>query len=271
MHTGLYGGRLALLGVIVELELKKRTSKTSILRTLHRSLITSKSKTIQKYIFGSATHVFIILECEMVLHILSNALDDDEDMEVDQDAADDEVRESSHSILINSSPKIQNLLRCLHEYVSKPNEEIKGLIFVQRRHTAKIVYHVIKRYAKAANIKILTDFMVGVNAPLPESIEAILENKTNREVLKKFERNETNIIVASSVLEEGIDLQECNLVIHLDTPKSFRSYVQTKGRARMKNSEYIMFVKKVEYNALIGKIRSYQDIDKMMKEVCDIF
>lgn len=212
----------------------------------------------------------IIPECEMMLHAISNALEDDDDMEISQDDADDDVAESKHSILLNSSRKIQKLLLYLNEYVSQHSEEMHGIIFVQRRRTAKIVYHVIKRYAIAANLPIRPDFMVGVNAPLPESIEAILENKVNRGVIKKFESHETNLIVASSVLEEGIDLQECNLVIHLDTPKTFRSYVQTKGRARMLNSEYIMFTQQSEYQALVTKVQGFQEIDKLLKQVRDV-
>lgn len=47
-------------------------------------------------------------------------------------------------------------------------------------------------------------------------------------------------MIATDVLEEGIDVQECNLVIMFDPVLSFRSYIQSKGRARMKGGEYII-------------------------------
>lgn len=52
---------------------------------------------------------------------------------------------------------------------------------------------------------------------------------------------ETNILVASDVIEEGIDVKNCNFVIKFDHPKTTRSYIQSKGRARHKNSKYIVF------------------------------
>lgn len=236
---------LSMLCVLVELELKKRDSATSVMKTLIRSIIT---------------------ECEEILHIISYALDEDEAMEGDD--AEEEEEESYSTILLNSSPKVQQLLRFLQQHIVKHNaSEMKGLIFVHRRHSAKIIYHIIKRYAKAANLPIRPDFMVGNNAPLPESIEAILENKINRRVLDRFNRNETNIIVASSVLEEGVDLQVCNLVISFDTPPSFRSYVQSKGRARLPNSEYVMYVENTKYNEMLRKVDSWQKVDKTLKAV----
>lgn len=58
----------------------------------------------------------------------------------------------------------------------------------------------------------------------------------------RFLGGETNVLVASDVLEEGIDVQKCNLVVKFDVPKTYRSYVQSKGRARHQSSKYIMMV-----------------------------
>lgn len=191
--------------------------------------------------------------------------EDDKDNATDQD--DDMC--NSTEILLNSSPKIQQLLQFLSEHLKTPEkaDKMKALIFVQRRHTAKIIYHVIKRYAAATNLPVRPDFMVGNNNPIPESIEAILQNKFNRDVIRRFERNETNLIVASSVLEEGVDLQVCNMVINLDGPQSFRSYLQTKGRARLPESEYVIFVNDIKRNDINRKLQEWQKTDAKLKEV----
>lgn len=196
---------------------------------------------------------------EQIRHILIQEIYEGE--EEDHDAT---------TILSNSSPKIQHLFLYLRKYLKEHNaDDLKALIFVQRRHSAKNLYHIIKRYAESEGQRfpIVADFMVGNNSSIPESVEAVLENKWNREVVKRFRRNELNMIVASSVLEEGVDLQMCNLVMCVDSPQSFRSYVQSKGRARMSTSNYVIMTSMGDYNKLIGNLAEYQRIDGVLKEV----
>lgn len=49
------------------------------------------------------------------------------------------------------------------------------------------------------------------------------------------------MLITTSVTEEGFDIPGCNLVISFDTPFSLKSYIQIKGRARKKNSRYVIF------------------------------
>jgi len=55
---------------------------------------------------------------------------------------------------------------------------------------------------------------------------------------------QVNIIVATSILEEGLDVQTCNLVIRFDPCPTVCSFIQSRGRARMQNSDYILMVKR---------------------------
>ena len=78
----------------------------------------------------------------------------------------------------------------------------------------------------------------------PQSKE--LKDLADQELLKlektleAFRKRQLNVLVATAVLEEGIDITQCNLVIHFDTIQTFRSYVQSKGRARAKPSQFIV-------------------------------
>lgn len=196
---------------------------------------------------------------ERIRHILVNEIYDGE--EDDHDSA---------TILTNSSPKIIHLFMYLRKYLQENDpKELKALVFVQRRHSAKNLYHVMKRFAESegARFPVHADFMVGNNSTMPESVEAVLENKRNREVVKRFRKNEINLIVASSVLEEGVDLQMCNLVMSVDTPSSFRSYVQSKGRARMSTSNYVIMTPIGEYSGLLARLAEYKEVDAVLKEV----
>lgn len=199
------------------------------------------------------------IAAEHIRHVIVKEMDEEDD--------DNEAIVTS-----NSSPKIVHLIFFLKKFFNDPaNKEARALVFVDRRYTAKCVYHILNDFAKKAgqdNFNVRPDFMVGNNNIIPESIEAILENKWNRKVLERFKENETNLIVASSVLEEGIDLQVCNLVISYDMPKTFRSYVQSKGRARMRDSLYVIFAPTEKYIGLTEKIRDYNLIDARLKQVC---
>lgn len=55
---------------------------------------------------------------------------------------------------------------------------------------------------------------------------------------------QVNIIVATPILEEGLDVQSCNLVICFDPPKTFCSFIQCRGRARTHNSDFIIMVER---------------------------
>lgn len=85
--------------------------------------------------------------------------------------------------------------------------------------------------------------------------------------LEKFKNQETNCIVSSSVLEEGIDLQMCNLVVMYDSGQTFRSYVQTKGRARIRNSYYIVMVEEEQAEKFLRKNINFNEIDDTLRKV----
>lgn len=172
------------------------------------------------------------------------------------------------------SPKLSSLVAFLNNYVEKDEKiakELKCLVFVQRRHSAKVIYHILQRISlenteENQEPRLRPDFMVGNRNYLPESIEQILSEKNSRKVIERFRKNEINVIVCSSVLEEGIDLQSCNLVIRYDNPTTFSSYVQTKGRARMKNSQYVLMIDSLNSSKILENIEKYKLVEKKLKQ-----
>lgn len=168
-----------------------------------------------------------------------------------------------------SSTKIRQLINQLEiMYEEKHDKTVKTLIFVERRYSAKVLYHLLKIYfsqGKDANL-IIPDFMVGNNGSMPESIEQILSAKKDRRVIEKFKKNETNVIVTTNVLEEGIDLQMCNTVIKYDCPSTFASYQQSKGRARMKDSQYIVMVENSNRRKFLTQYSLYKNIEEELKK-----
>lgn len=182
-NLGMYGATLANLAAIVDMELKKREADTTAAKWVSRAIIAS---------------------LEEVLHIHMRKVYDDEDedeMQTDDDIDEQTVKEDPSTILTNSSPQVQKLLIFLknaaeqHKNSDKP---LKGLIFVERRYTARILCHVVRRYANAyPDLNIHVDFMTGRNAFMPDSVETLMNNKNNNRVLDKFKRDEINLIIAT--------------------------------------------------------------------------
>lgn len=73
---------------------------------------------------------------------------------------------------------------------------------------------------------IKTDFVIGHSRKFFDTDQALTSHKRQEIVLSKFRNNVLNLLVATSVLEEGIDIKHCNLVIRYDPPNDFRSFVQ---------------------------------------------
>jgi len=68
------------------------------------------------------------------------------------------------------------------------------------------------------------------------------------------------------VVDEGIDIPICNLIIRYDVPTDFRAYVQSKGRARHNLSSYLILVENDDEDFL-KKYHQYKDTEKKLKQV----
>jgi ERCC4-related helicase len=66
-----------------------------------------------------------------------------------------------------------------------------------------------------------------------------MTNRELKDVLLKFRTGEVNILIATNVVEEGLDVSECNLVICMNEMMNVKAFIQMKGRARKKDSNFI--------------------------------
>ena len=59
-----------------------------------------------------------------------------------------------------------------------------------------------------------------------------MTQKEQEEVIKRFKTGEKNLLLATSVAEEGLDISDCNYVIRYDMMGNEISSVQSRGRVR---------------------------------------
>lgn len=88
----------------------------------------------------------------------------------------------------------------------------------------------------------------------------------NLQAIQAFHKKECNLIVCSNVLEEGIDIQSCNYVFVLDELSTFNSYIQTKGRARGKESSFVMFAETVKAQELCLRIKKFNVVHEEIRQ-----
>ncbi|XP_025824254.1 endoribonuclease Dicer homolog 4 isoform X2 [Panicum hallii] len=133
------------------------------------------------------------------------------------------------------SKKFAVLIDVLSRY--RLEENMKCIVFVKRIIVARVVAHILQ------NLKCLDfwkcEFLVGCHSGLKN----MSRNKMGS-IIEKFSSGEVNLLVATSVGEEGLDIQTCCLVVRFDLPETVSSFIQSRGRARMNKSKYIFLLER---------------------------
>lgn len=131
-----------------------------------------------------------------------------------------------------------------YNHQNDPNA-LCGLLLCNSIFTAKILFSFIYEMTKHdPDLEYLSVQYTGdrVADPITESKQFENEHRKQEEVLKRFRMHSCNLLIGTSVLEEGIELPKCNLVIRWDLPTTYRSYVQCKGRARAQRAFHVIMV-----------------------------
>ena len=115
--------------------------------------------------------------------------------------------------------------------------------------------------------KIFSKYVIGIST---ESKNNLL-NFTKKDLdnnIKNFRNNDNcKVLIATNVVEEGIDIPDCNNVICLSTIKIIKEYIQKSGRARQKNSKIILFSTKKNEQINKDKIQEIKIAIKVMKNL----
>lgn len=78
--------------------------------------------------------------------------------------------------------------------------------------------------------------------------------------IAKFKHGEYNCLLATSVAEEGIDIPDCDIVIRFDLFNSVIQYVQSRGRARRVDSEYLCLSERGNGKQMKTKVQTTYDL-----------
>ena len=139
---------------------------------------------------------------------------------------------------------------CIFSLEINVDNTLCGIVFVERRSTALVLSEQINIAAKLDPelTFIKSRFLIGhgTGGKFNFSNHTEMNFKKQEKVLRQFRKHEFNLLIATSVVEEGLDIPKCNVVFRYDFPNNYPSYVQSKGRARAKHSRYYMLVAEKE-------------------------
>ncbi|UTT88438.1 hypothetical protein NDA17_003666 [Ustilago hordei] len=142
----------------------------------------------------------------------------------------------------NSSPKLLRLIELLHCF-EPSKSSFCGIIFVERRQTATLLVELVKRIPGLEFIH--PEFLLGHDNGAANGGAPGMDWHDQVQVLNRFRRRKpTNLLIATSIAEEGLDIQAANLVIRFDLFNRHISFLQSRGRARAKESRFILMAEK---------------------------
>ncbi|CAH1636516.1 unnamed protein product [Spodoptera littoralis] len=247
-ELGLYGGSLGILSYIILLERLKRKAITKEEELLYKLAIT---------------------HCVDARAMLLTAMES----------------ETGYAKIVKySSEKVLLMLNILKEYnpttmntpgvllkVNKNRATLSAIIFTKQRFTAKVLYNLLKD-VKDTNPEefgfIKHDFVVGFNVnPLKNTREEYYVKKCSHKALLKFKNNDLNCLISTSVIEEGIDIPQCLLVMRYDPPLEYRSYIQSKGRARSSKSNFVLLVNVEDKKKFMKMYEEFQYTERVIQRI----
>jgi ERCC4-related helicase len=160
-------------------------------------------------------------------------------------------------------PKIQRLLELVkehHYYVRdrRNSSNSKILVFTQYRDTARHIVNILSRNG------ILSSRFVG--QAKRQGDEGMKQNE-QASVLESFKNGEFDVLVATSIAEEGLDIPEVDLVVFYEPIPSEIRYIQRKGRTGRKSAGMVTILAASDTIDMRHLYASNQRVEKMKKSL----
>ncbi|CAL8072085.1 unnamed protein product [Orchesella dallaii] len=152
------------------------------------------------------------------------------------------------------------------------SDELCGVVFCERRITANVLGWYLKKIVELYPDEygfIRPEVMVGQSTLVTDTESARFTANRQAAVIRKFHAKELNILVATRVVEEGLDVPACNLIMRFDNVASYPSYVQSMGRARKRGAICYALIDAENETKEGLKLQSFKDFNKKLAEALE--
>ncbi|KAJ6546986.1 hypothetical protein B0H19DRAFT_1163345 [Mycena capillaripes] len=158
------------------------------------------------------------------------------------------------------SPKITALVEILLSHKSQP---MQCIIFVEQRQVAACLAKLLP-CVPALSDGVRCAQLVG-QGDSTEGFSKTLD-QTAQSTLQSFREGRIDLIIATAVAEEGLDLPACDLVIRFDALQHMIGYVQSRGRARSKASSFVIMINENDATTL-ARYKTFSEKDPELKAI----
>lgn len=137
------------------------------------------------------------------------------------------------------------------------------IVFVKERATTVVLSHILTTHPEVRKrfrigVMVGTSFVPGVKH---DFLDLPGDSNGSTIDLEAFRAGKKNLLIATSVLEEGIDVPACNLIVCVDKPANLKAFIQRRGRARMRQSQLYILVDEQDLNVS----KNWEQLEAEMK------
>jgi len=133
-------------------------------------------------------------------------------------------------------PKIQQIVTIVKEQLNC-NKESKIIVFTHYRDTSLYVFKQLQNLATAKPVRFI--------GQAGKEGDKGLTQKEQIDIIRRFKKGEYNVLIATSVAEEGLDIPSTDLVVFYEPVPSEIRTIQRKGRtARQMAGKVIILITK---------------------------
>ena len=91
------------------------------------------------------------------------------------------------------------------------------------------------------------------------------KEEDTKKVLDRLRKRDVNMLLCTSIVEEGVDVDACSYVIVLNDLKTSKSYIQCKGRARQSRAKFFVFQDSSKKKASVTLLEA-RHVEHLVKE-----
>eukprot|EP00004_Rigifila_ramosa_P008511 TRINITY_DN19761_c0_g1_i1.p1 TRINITY_DN19761_c0_g1~~TRINITY_DN19761_c0_g1_i1.p1 ORF type:complete len:314 (-),score=72.79 TRINITY_DN19761_c0_g1_i1:82-1023(-) len=146
----------------------------------------------------------------------------------------------------------------VHEHQTKP--DFRGILFVDQRVATHILSFVLSKDERTASRFSSACIYSSASAATPSLAISAARAK---EILAAFACGQCNLLIATNVAEEGMDIPAANCVIRFDPMVHAVSMVQSRGRARQDASSFVVLSQRADRPLAVLQRSEEQQLDMM--------